>query len=280
MKTFYKDTSIYLKKNWKNLTSRFIIYNIGVFLFGLGIAIYMNTKVGASHLDILVFALLKTIHGTSDSGSVSHNLDQYYSQFLTFVYLIILTFAILFNILLLIRDYKITKNKQIISKYLLRIVSDIIPVFIWPYYIKLSQLYIPLDAIGELEVFFRTWIFIGGFLLYTTGFTFVVYSKMFLGPYNSVSSGLHNLTRINYALSRVIIDVILAGAGIIVVLVNGSQFGVKMDFFNNYLLFGTVFFVFISGHIIGWKLKKLTNFVEKYNKKKLEKKLQFQEVKN
>ncbi len=242
------------KLNWKKILIKLLIYIIGVFLFGMGIALYLNTRVGASHIDITNFAFIAILKGLNSNGSLS-DLTSYATVLLIF-YLCMLTVIVSLRATSAIINYKATHNKQIVISAVVNTILDLIPTFVWAYFVKLSELYIPVEKIGQInDTLIQTWIFIAGFLLYCFGITLTVFANLLFGPYNGLSYELHNLTKWNYKLCRVIVDFALMIVGIILILATTKfDWTTKEHWFSLYFGFGTIFMTFIAGPVIGTML--------------------------
>lgn len=249
------------KVRWKNLTIRFIIYIFGVYLFGLGIAIYLNTQVGASQIDITNFAFIALIKGIASDGSLN-SLGIYPTVLLVF-YLIMLFFVVSLRFTNAAINYKKNKDKKIFLTALFHSILDLIPTFMWAYFVDLSELYIPVNAIGNLPILAKTWIYMAGFLIYCAGIAITVFANMLYGPYNGLSQELYILTKWNYKLCRIIMDVILMTIGIITMVITPLfSWHAKGEWFGKYFGFGTIFMAFISGPVIGTMLHTIKKYIK------------------
>lgn len=261
MKEYFKLQYHEFKNNWKQIATRFIIYILGVYLFGMGIALYLNTQVGASHIDITNFAFIAILKGLKDDGSLSDL--SIYSTVLLIFYLAMLVVVISLRFTNAYLNYRKNHDKIIFLKATINSVLDLIPTFVWAYFVQLNQLYIPVEQIGNLKVLARTWIFIGGFLLYCVGIALTVYANMLFGPYNGLSQELHLLTNWNYKLCRVLVDVILMLIGLITFLATPLfDWNLKGQWLSLYFGFGTIFMTFIAGPVIGFMLHSMNKFIK------------------
>ncbi|WP_342252260.1 SPE_1075/MLC_0560 family membrane protein [Spiroplasma endosymbiont of Amphibalanus improvisus] len=265
MKKYLNEIKLVWKNDWKTILFRFGVYIFGVYIFGLGIALYLNTQVGLSQIDITVYAYIVISHNITTGVVTPEQITDYYSLYLIVLYVGLFIVGSIMKIYTTIRNYLKFKDTQIIYKNVTMILLDIIPIFLWPLFVSLSSMYVPIDAIGQMSAFARTWIFMGAFLLYCLGIALVVYSNLLLGPYNSLSANFCEITKINYKVSRVLFDCLIASVGIISLLINNPP-GLNI-FWDNYFVFGTIFMMFISGPIIGLMLKYL-NQAEKIFKNK------------
>ncbi|WP_368487002.1 SPE_1075/MLC_0560 family membrane protein [Spiroplasma sp. DGKH1] len=269
MQLYFKREIINWKNNWRTILIRFVIYIVGVYLFGLGIALYMNTRVGASQVDITNFAFLGVLINITKTGENKGALGpdelSHYSYFLMIFYVCMFGAATIMRIINVIIKYRHTKENNVIMEGIVYTVLDLIPLFVWAYFVQLNLLFLGGavgDRISHMGILERTWIFMAAFIIYCFGIAFAVYANMLFGPYNALSMELHRLTKMNYKLARVIADLCLALVGIILILACSWSWDLKLAFFSNYLGFGTIFMTFISGPIIGVILTYMHKFIK------------------
>lgn len=262
MKNYFKSQAHILKHNWKCLSIKFAINIFAVYLFALAISLYMNTKVGVSHIDIFIFSLMKV-----------KNIEiKHYSTYLLYFYLMLFAFLIILRMIKIIKvtHYNKKTNQQLEKYWVVEQIFDlfcqIIPVFLWPLFIRLNLLYIDIEKIGKLDDWSRGWIFWLGYSLYCISFGIIVFSNILFGPYNGISNDLATIIpKLNYSFARIIIDVIIAACGILILFCSSLTDNQKMDFLKNRFSYGTVMMTIFSGPIIGY----ISNKLNKWSKNKL-----------
>lgn len=262
MNHYFKTQINILKNNWKCLAIKLTINIFAVYLFGLAISLYMNSKVGVSHIDIFILSWME----------VQNITIQHYSTYLLYFYLMLFALLVILRMIKIIKiNYHIIKTNQQSGKYwiieqIFDLLCQIIPVFLWPLFIKLNLLYVDIEKIGKLDPWICGWIFWLGYSLYCLSFGVIVFSNLFFGPYNGVSNDLAQIIpKLNYNFARIIIDVIIASCGILILFCSSLSTDQKMAFLKQRFSYGTVMMTIFSGPIIGY----ISNKLNKLSKNKL-----------
>ncbi|WP_338972386.1 SPE_1075/MLC_0560 family membrane protein [Spiroplasma endosymbiont of Panorpa germanica] len=260
MKQFTKDFQILIKTEWKILLSRFGIFILGWFLFTLSIALYTPTSVGASQIDFTIFNFLGAFSkgGINPDGTI--DLASYSSYLLIF-YSIMMVITVVMGSINVTLDYKKNKNVQKIYWYILFVIGDIISLFIIPLGVQIQMLYINGSMFEgqtqNIEKILRFIVFIAAFLIYCVAIALMVYCGIMPGVYNSIAEEFRKLTKMSYQASRIIWDFLLIVPGVILLIAISWDADLKLAFLGNYLYFGTILFIFITGPLVGFMLKKL-----------------------
>ncbi|AXK51371.1 SPE_1075/MLC_0560 family membrane protein [Spiroplasma alleghenense] len=286
------------KINWKLLLIRTSLAFSGLFIASLGTKIYLPLTVGSGNVDFAIFSMLTMfIPGaiqshSSDSttiGKVDPTVNEnYYYLYLMLFYFILLLFVILFTVLRCLREYRKTKDREIISRAIVLVIGDIILMFVGPLFLQIHQGYFQYSGFQDWLVSLSqnntpsghlamVWVFFGAFLLYCFGVAVLVWSKVFNGPYNSVATEFMGLTKWSYLQSRILWDVIIFLFALTMFLsAPGYSWDVKVAFFSNYLVFGMIIFTFGTGLAINfflpilkkiWNHEKLYLSVNEYEKR-------------
>ncbi|WP_338984029.1 SPE_1075/MLC_0560 family membrane protein [Spiroplasma endosymbiont of Othius punctulatus] len=263
-----EDFKLNFKNLWKYYLVKVAFLLLGLYLFTLGIAIYTPTSVGASHMDFSIFAIISTLHGVVGDNS---NVDLgYYPNLLTLYFVGILIGALIFGLIFSVKDWKENKNKMTWINLTIIILADLIIVFGLPQMVNMQWLYIPQDAIANINnASARNWIFIGAYSIYVFGVAFWVMSGILGGPYNTICTYLMKATGWKYNVARIVADLIITFPGFIFILANGLTWSQKGDFMLTYLNFGSICFVILTGPIVGLiipKINKVWN-IEDYKTK-------------
>src|SRR5699024_1772326 len=103
-------------------------------MFSLGIAFYVPTAVGGSHIDFFVFNILALFNNFIEAnkenmGKISDKARSYYGLTLFGVYVFLLLISCIITLIICIRDYKINKDKKVFFRILILIVLDLITNF-------------------------------------------------------------------------------------------------------------------------------------------------------
>ncbi|AXK50720.1 SPE_1075/MLC_0560 family membrane protein [Spiroplasma alleghenense] len=259
MKQFINDFNKIIKTEWKILLSRFGIFVLGWFLFTLSIALYTPTSVGASQIDFTIFNFL----GAFSDGGIRPNGEidlTSYSTYLLLFYVIMMVITVIMGSINVAIDYKKNRNVQKIYWYILFVIGDIISLFIIPLGVKMQMLYIDesmFAGYSENAVkILRFVVFISAFLIYCLSIALMVYCGIMPGVYNSIAEEFRKLTKMSYQASRILWDFLLIVPGLILLIFINWSSDLKLAFLGNYLYFGTVFFIFLTGPLVGVLLKQ------------------------
>ncbi|KAF0850744.1 MULTISPECIES: hypothetical protein [Spiroplasma] len=96
------------------------MFFVGIYLTSLGIAIYAPTSTGASQIDFTIFALLVLMYGNYASGHLNDTvLTAHYALVLWMYYLVLILFTIIFMLIVNVKAYRKTKDRQIWVKFAL-----------------------------------------------------------------------------------------------------------------------------------------------------------------
>ncbi|AHI53629.1 transmembrane protein [Spiroplasma sabaudiense Ar-1343] len=279
MKKFASNFKQLIVIEWKILLYRFGIFVVGWYLFTLAIALYTPTMVGASQIDFTIFAFLGVFSNSKidGAGSITNALGQY-STYLLLMYVVMMVITVIMGAINTALDFKKNKNVEKIYWYILFVIGDIISLFIIPLGVQMQFLYIT-DAIyanlsEKAANYLRIWIFVIAFLTYCISIALMVYCSIMPGVYNSIAEESRKLTKMSYQASRVLWDFLLIVPGVLILIIVNWDATIKLNFLINYLSFGTIFFIFLTGPIVNQILKLFNKFYniksktqELYNKK-------------
>ncbi|ADR24237.1 putative membrane protein [Mycoplasma leachii PG50] len=273
MKKYFCNLKTSISQNKKQYLIRLGCLLIGLYLFSLSIALYVPTAVGASQVDFTNFSILalfkdwakvneKTVEGLVAATN--------YKLALMSLYGFLLLVSVVFLVLSIIREYKITKDKKLWLQLIPLIVLDVI-INVGLSYVIDGQIEM-LKVIGYLDWLFnqstayqfRTIFFTIAFVLYIVGLTFWIHSGWLLGSYNSINTNFMRLTKLPFNVSRVLMDVLIIIPGVIMLLVNPISWDIKAKFLLNYVNIGTIGFLFLAGPMLGKTLGLLNKITKIY----------------
>lgn len=272
MKKAFNDFYKNFKIEWKLYLVKFGFLSAGLYLFTLGIAIYAPTAVGASHMDFAIYSLIMNFWGTTSSGTLDSSVQQaHYPTVLTIYFIGIMLVSVIFAIASAIIKQKKHKDKTGWIKVVVVIVTDLIITFLLPQIIAWQWLYVDMSKLDSdaLDANARNLVFLGAWVIYVFGVAAWVYSGWLLGPYNSVADSFINLTKMKYNLARILMDILIIAPGFIIVFAAQEDWTVKSKFLLNYLNFGTVFFVIITGPVAGLIINNICKKICDYDKLKI-----------
>ncbi|WHQ37475.1 SPE_1075/MLC_0560 family membrane protein [Spiroplasma sp. SV19] len=259
-----------MKQQWQQLWHIFLLqgflFFVGIYLTSLGIAIYAPTSTGASQIDFTIFALLALMYGNYANGHLQDTvLTAHYALALWMYFLILVFFTIIFMLIVNIKAYRNTKDRQIWVKFTIMILGDLVLAWLLPLLIHFNWQYI-ISAVriqqwAESSGGIAAWLFLGGFSLYCLGLAIWIYSKTWYGPYNHICEAFIKLTKLKYPVARILLDVMMVIPGFIfwVFLPLNND---KWNFLFTNFSFGTMAFIFISGPYVNVFKKILAKFLK------------------
>ncbi|AGR42521.1 SPE_1075/MLC_0560 family membrane protein [Spiroplasma diminutum] len=275
MKYWLKNQKKLIKNNWKGILIKVILLILGVIVSSFGLALYQQPAVGGSQIDWFIYNALSLVEPFSKDGSVRGEvLNKFYPTSLTLVYIILIIFAIGFSIKPTMEEYKKLKSKIIWFSFLFVVIADIAITFIVPQIVglflrSLSELNIKNTDPNNLAI--RNLALIGGFLAFVIGIALWVKSGLLLGPFNNICTQFIRLTKMNYAMGRLLIDISILILGFILFpFIIGEEGSNKTNFLLTNFGLGTICFTFLVGPIVNTQLNILNKFIdyEKLSNKK------------
>ncbi|WP_339020839.1 SPE_1075/MLC_0560 family membrane protein [Spiroplasma endosymbiont of Atherix ibis] len=272
MKKWIEENKIYLSNHWLSILAKIILAFLGLFISCFGLALYQQPAVGGSQIDWTLYNIIATMTPYGSDGSMfGEKFVSIYPIALLTCNIILILFAIGFSIKPSIDDYKLTKKNKIWVLFVWMIIADLIITFSIPFIIKM---FIPIvsqwvsregKSISS-SIGIRNWLFIAGFLCFVLGIGFWVKSGWMLGPFNNICTQFLRLTKLNYTIGRLIIDIFIFSLGFAFFpFIKGDS--TKLNFFLTNFGLGTICFTFLVGPLVNYLilfLDKICNY-EKMN---------------
>ncbi|AHI53372.1 SPE_1075/MLC_0560 family membrane protein [Spiroplasma culicicola] len=261
MKLYYEQMKENVKLRWRSLLVRFFLFIFGFAISTLGIAFYTTTKIGASQMDFTIYVISAMIDGydMSNGSMTSEVIQGIYILIYNLILALFVILSIAFSLPKIIKDLK-EKNSVSTIQMTINLICDIIIVFLAP---LLMQLYLK-QVVAVEQIMsestsqnIRNLIFIGGFVMFCIGVAMWVHANMSLGPYNSYASSFQNLTGLNYAISRVLMDLLIFVPGLILFPFIPGDWNQKTQFLLTNLGIGTIAFTFLTGPFVNLIIKGL-----------------------
>ena len=129
MKKYFCNLKTSISQNKKQYLIRLGCLLIGLYLFSLSIALYVPTAVGASQVDFTNFSILALFKDWAKVGDKTVEglvAATNYKLALMSLYGFLLLVSVVFSVLSIIREYKVTKDKKLWLQLIPLIVLDVI----------------------------------------------------------------------------------------------------------------------------------------------------------
>ncbi|WP_368486752.1 SPE_1075/MLC_0560 family membrane protein [Spiroplasma sp. DGKH1] len=252
--------------SWKKISIKIFLFLIGLYLFTIGLSIYLPTAVGVMHLDFTIYSVLMVWKGIYADGTLDTTVSNGTVHWIVLgcYFFILMLFSIGFASVSAYRKYQVTKNKYEFNILWWVLMMDLVIVLLEPFMLQLHELYITPELANKIknsDYTIRMWIFFGGFLLNALGDAIWLKSNIFLGPYNSICFNFQKMSKWKYINARIFLDFCILIPGVIITLTTTTiSWDLKEKFFLNYINLGTVAFIFAFGpivHLLGTSLDKL-----------------------
>ncbi|AHI52387.1 SPE_1075/MLC_0560 family membrane protein [Spiroplasma culicicola] len=276
MKSWFKEQTGYIKKDWRVLLVKASLLIAGMFIMALGIRLYIPTGIGKSQVDFTIFTLIGLKLGNGDVTSAA--AYDSYSGMLLYFYLVIALISASMSLVNSIKKYREAKDKGIWVNFSFKIMADIFVSLMLPLIVLMFQKIINEDSIVNLIKSDSTstdvnpgkasWFFALAFLIYALGIALWVKSGWILGPYNSICQEFITLTKIQYGTGRIIMDLLMAAPGLILFWIIPSGDVSTMDFLFTNFSIATMVFLFCTGPLVAQIIKILNKAVD-YEKLKV-----------
>ncbi|AUB32146.1 SPE_1075/MLC_0560 family membrane protein [Spiroplasma floricola] len=257
MKKWIIENKVYIGNHWLSILVKIILAFLGLFISSFGLALYQQPAVGGSQIDWTLYNIIATIIPYGSDGSLSgEKFVSIYPTTLLIWNIVLILFAIAFSIKPSIDDYKSTKKNKIWVLFVWIIIADLVITFSVPFIIKMfmpivSQ-WVSRDGTSiSSSIGVRNWLFIAGFLCFVLGIGFWVKSGWMLGPFNNICTQFLRLTKLNYTVGRLLIDIVIFALGFAFFpFIQGES--TKTDFLLTNFGLGTVCFTFLVGPLVNY----------------------------
>ncbi|AHF57804.1 SPE_1075/MLC_0560 family membrane protein [Spiroplasma eriocheiris] len=267
---YINEKKVFFKSHYRSILVRFLFYLLGVYIFGLANALYMDLNLGVVNEDLLVFSLAADIWVKGGS-----NIAEYYSISLLIIYTCFWLVVVLFKT---IKIFQFKKQKiltlNIIFDEIIKIILDLIPVFLWPLAVKLNIWIInpdwnikpidPTNMTGNEAIWnewVRSWILWASYLAFCLGLGIIVATKMLPGPYNGLSSELSQITRLPYPACRIAVDSMLIVLGVGLLFLGNYPLQDRLNHLYSWISYATILMAFFSGPVSALILTFFNNYI-------------------